>query len=75
MMSTTNNIEFLALSKQNSIVSKNVLLGITFYIMQTLESKFLKFVSNGNLSPINKIKLFLDVHINRKKHNIKVEKF
>lgn len=74
-MSTTNNIEFLALSKQNSIVSKNVLLGITFYIMQTLESKFLKFVSNGNLSPINKIKLFLDVHINRKKHNIKVEKF
>lgn len=75
VMSTTNNIEFLALSKQNSIVSKNVLLGITFYIMQTLESKFLKFVSNGNLSPINKIKLFLDVHINRKKHNIKVEKF
>lgn len=73
-MSPTNNIEFLALSKQNSIVSKNVLLGITFYIMQTLESKFLKFVSNGNLSPINKIKLFLDVHINRKKHN-KVEKF
>ena len=55
MMLTTNNKKFwLYPPRIVSTVSKNILLGIIFYIMWTLESKFLNVVLNLNLSFINK---------------------